>query len=222
MPRLKTPQQFGGLHLVLHDDLQRYFKRRRYDFSLPSNPALRPPHSARMPGACVPLNRDEILMLIRVAERPDYLSSCRSCERTLKAFGILFAKWPDEVLDILRFIRMKLAYLNTTEAGRATLFLRTHSYISNAKGNKIAVATMTDNEIAQHLTQPGFNMKPTNVKMARQKIAREDKRKFFFTENPQIQAFYRGTGGMIRKGKKTGQPNAKLKRLLQAAAKGKT
>jgi hypothetical protein len=208
MPRRKTPQQFGGLHLALYDKLQKHIKLRGYDFSIPSNPAMRGPLSAPMPGASVPLNRNEMLTLIRVAEKPNYLACYRSCEKTVRAFGVLFAKWPDEVLDILCFIREMLA--DETQAGRVTRFLRTHSWFKNDKGEFIGVANMTDGEIAQHLTRPGLSVSPDSVKMARQKIAREDGEKFFFTEHPQVQEFMR-----------TGVMNPKLKRLLRLHAKGK-
>jgi hypothetical protein len=221
MPRLKTPQQFYGLHLALFDELQKHIERRGYDFCLPSNPARRPLHSAAMPGARVPLNRDEILTLIRVAAHPDYLASYRLFAKTVKDFGVLFAKWPDEVLDILCFIRAKLADWSNSQAGLVTKFLRTHSFIVNNKGKNIAVANMTDKDIARHLTRPDLSVSPDSVKRARQRIAREDDEKFFFTEHPQVQEFMRGTGGMIRKGKNAGQPNAKLKRLLRLHAKGK-
>lgn len=221
MPRLKTPQQFGGLHLVLSADLEKHIRQQGYDFSLPSNPVLRRSYSAPMRGARVPLTRDEILTLIRVAEKPTYLAKYRSCEHTVRAVGALFAKWPDEVLDILRFIRAKLKHYNNTQAGTVTVFLRTHRWFKNAKGEIIAVANMTDGEIARHLTRPGLGISSDSVKMARQRIAKEDKQTFFFTEHPQIQEFMRGTGGMIRKGKNAGQPNARLKRLLRSHAKGK-
>jgi hypothetical protein len=209
MPRLKNSQQFYGLRLVLFDDLQKRIRRRGYDFSLPSNPAMRHPNATRIPGAELPC-RDDILTLIRVAESPRDLSWYRSFAPTVKAFGVLFAKWPDEVLDILCFIRAKLTDWRKNQAGLAKRFLRTHRIVVNNKGKTIAVADMTDKDIARHLTRPGLNVSPDSVKKARQTIAREDREKFIFTEHPKIQAFMR-----------TGQSKPNLTRLLRSHAKGK-
>jgi hypothetical protein len=226
MPRIKNPQQFYGLHLVLFEELRNHIQKQGYDFSYPSNPAVRHPNAQRIPGAELP-NRDEILILIRVAENPGDLYRHITCASTIKSFGLLFAKWPDEILDILRFIRAKLAYFRETNAGIATLFLRTHSLIVNKRGEKIAIKNMTDKDIATHLTEitkhptcPKFNMPTSSVKMARQKIAREDREKFFFSEHPQCQEFIR-TGGLTIDGKKVLPPDPRIQRLLRSLAKGK-
>jgi hypothetical protein len=216
MPRAKTPQQFYGLRLLLMGELAKYIRRKGYDFSVASNPDM--PRGKPITGAALP-NRDDVLTLIRVAKSPRDLLRPISCAATVKSFSILFAKWPDEVLDILRFIRERLAYTGKNQSGRVKWFLRTHRYIRDSKGKEIAVADMTDCDIARYLTRPGLTVPTDSVKKARQAITRED-RETYYWEHPQRQEFLR-TGAVIIDGERVYPPDPRLEHLFPSPAKGK-
>jgi hypothetical protein len=197
-------------------ELAEYIRRKGYDFSVASNPDM--PRGEPIPGAEMP-NCEDVLTLIRVAKSPRDLLFPKSRAPTVKAFSVLFAKWPDEVLDILRFIRERLAYAGKNQSGRVRWFLRTHRYIRDSKGKEIAVADMTDCDIARYLTRPGLTVPTDSVKKARQAITRED-RETYYWEHPQRQEFLR-TGAVIIDGERVYPPDPRLEHLFPSPAKGK-
>jgi hypothetical protein len=98
--------------------------------------------------------------------------------------------------------------------------LRTHRYIRDSKGKEIAVADMTDCDIARYLTRPGFDVPTASVKKARQAITREDREVFNYSEHPQRQEFMR-TGAVTIDGERVYPPDPRLEHLFPSPGKGK-
>jgi hypothetical protein len=191
MPRKKTPQEFYGLHLALAPELGEYINARGYIGIF---------------------HRTTTLLLLRIARHPEILSYYQRHADDIKSFGSLFTKHPDEILDVLCFMRKTLAEWKKDQAGFIRIFLRTHATVKNAKGELVSIGSLTDGELAQHLTdEAGFNITTASVKWERQKIAKVDKSPIGFYEHPEAQQFMRD-----------GVRSPALERLLLKFSKGKT
>jgi hypothetical protein len=229
MPRTKKLQEFFTHHLIVIDEVIRHMEEHQYDFSTPSNPAL--PVQPRQPGSRVPIRREELLTLIRLAQRPERAMCGTIRNEEFRMLATLYAKWPDEVLSLLTLIRRLFAECRKGKDGwianKARLvrgFLRTHSHALNAKGISTPVLDLSDGEISAYLSKlVGRNISTHNVKKARQSVNKQDAR-WFIAEHPTCQQFIEGKGYMIGLGPDVGlddkipddvgQPVPELKELL--------
>ena len=191
MPRRKIVQEFYGLHLALAQELGKYISSRGYVGIF---------------------HRTTTLLLLRIAEHPHILSSYQNCADDIKSFGSLFTKYPDEVLDVLSFMRKTLAEWKKDQAGFIRIFLRTHATVKTKRGGLVSIDGLTDGELAQHLSdEAGFNITTASVKRERQNVSKLDKSPLGFYEHPEAQQY-------MRDGIKT----PALEELLRKFQKGKT
>jgi hypothetical protein len=173
MPQRKKSQEFYGLHLAIGPELEKYIKKRGYaELGI--------------------FHRSTTLLLLRIAHHPETLAYYQTHADKIKAFGALYAKHPDAVLDILSFFRKILADWKHKQAGYVRVFLRTHTIVSNAKNRLAGISSMTDKDLANHLSkEAGFTITANSVKRERQRIVEMDNGLWGFNEHPEVQQFYR-------------------------------
>ncbi|HTX21152.1 MAG TPA: hypothetical protein VMD27_04705 [Candidatus Aquilonibacter sp.] len=225
MPRVKTSQQFVGLHLAIlyHQEVRKF--------------------AAKAAGKIH--GKEEYLVLIRVAMTPYFFADAH-WQAHVKSFGRIYARQPDEVLDFMRLVRNILSKWNRTQAGKVIKFCYEHrtaiveerrrQYDNNGKLTAIivrdklwdkektipvsnlpadeaekmafpklvAVGSLLDKDLAKLL-----DVKTDSVKKARQEIARIDKEMAYW-EHPAVVHYM-----------KTGEITPELKRLQEARRKGK-
>ncbi|HLX96242.1 MAG TPA: hypothetical protein VKU37_10915 [Verrucomicrobiae bacterium] len=173
MARRKKFQEFYGLHLAIAPELTKYIEKRGYS----------------VVGF---FHREITLLLLRIASRPETLTYCKRHAGKIKSFGSFYTKHPDAVLDILCFIRKTLAVWRKEQAGFVRVFLRTHSVMSDKKGQLVSIAGMTDKELALYLSnKAGFAITANSVKRERQRVIEIDNGIFGFHEHAEVQQFYR-------------------------------
>jgi hypothetical protein len=173
MPQRKKSQEFYGLHLAIAPELTKYIEKRGYS-------------------VLGFFHRERTLLLLRIASRPETLTYYQRYADKIKSFGFFYAKHPDAVLDILAFIRRTLANWQKEQAGYVRIFLRTHSILTTAKKQLVAVSSLTDKELAAYLSkEAGFTITANSVKRERQRVVEVDSGIFGFHEYPEVQQFYR-------------------------------
>jgi hypothetical protein len=172
MPQRKKSQEFYGLHLAIAPELGKYLQKRGY-----ANLGI--------------FHRETTLLLLRMASRPETLTFQHRANK-VKSFCQLYAKHPDEVLDVLCFMRRTLADWKKNQAGYVRIFLRTHSILTSKDKQLVAVSSLTDKELAVYLSkEAGFQITDKSVKRERQRIFKVDKGPLGFNEHPEVQQYYR-------------------------------
>jgi hypothetical protein len=149
MPQPKKPQPVYGIENAVRDDVQAYCDRTGFH-----------------------IFAEEFSLLVDTATKPAIFTLPKRFHARIRAFGELYQRAPEHVLEIMLMIRKTLSEQALNMNGRVRQFLLTHSYVNHGS-TMFPVDEMTDGEIAEHLSKPGCVVSTESVKTERKKLRRK-------------------------------------------------
>ena len=106
MPQVRPVQQFFGITRALN-----------------YHPLIRK-FAAKQPGTF--RGKEEFTSLAKVACDPNFFIHSHRREKLLRAFGVIYARQPDDVLDFMRLVRNILSKWEATQMGKVIRFCYEH------------------------------------------------------------------------------------------------